>query len=1072
MKSKFITGLALAVSISSQAQFNPVALTPGSFTFSVVVPSNAPQILPYCITATSGSGTSEGDNTYFEQGYYARSGVTGSNLGVPPHNTIFTNINNSSCTFLMPPTYLTNNDLQVDSSHTSGTFVFTTPTAATSLAILSGGAGAGTVNYSVNHVSGSPETGTLSLSDWFTPGSAQIAWGANARVSSGNSFDVRSTSSVNNVFPYLYSYYLSIANTNPITSLTITWAAVNEGNFYAVSGANGSSTYTPIPVQGFNQKTTVPAYDYPTYPVTANMDNGTNLLAGGNTWFEQGYYTPATGDGLPPSGSTFASSTQPTHHYQMGNYQSNCGVLIDANHKSNNIVPASPKPYTSFAFLTAGGNVGTGKKMTNICILQHQGGINETNQFIGYDWFESTVPNSVAFTANGRFDLNGDLSPNGCSFNTIGGGNPKLFETYFTLTDTNDTVTNIIVEYGLAPGGNSTTFIMAVSASAGGVAPLINSGPLPATQSWFVGQTATFTVSIAGTQPITSIWEVENNGVYVPLTNGVDANGSTISGANTPVLTINNVQLGDATNYEYVASNVVGSATSGSASLTVSPDSAATAVTIVSQSPPASVSTLAVFTNITAELSVTVNAGASPPINYQWYSGVPQVPGNAIPGATNAGYVFSNLYGVTLSCIVSNIGGTATSSPIAITLKSPIASPSPYQAALFGYNPVGYWPLDESSGTVAYDLVGNNNGTYTGSFTLNQAGVSSATGLGSSSSAGFDGFTAYVDIPVNDLNITGPITVIAWVQTSYAGSVFETVLGHSDSGYRIDIDPAAYGDGGNGNMHFADEGPDISGPNPVNDGNWHQLVGVYDGTFGYIYVDGELANSGTETAPSGSLDDVWIGAAPDYPGARNYSGNIAQVSIINSALTGAEVTALYGVAYPAPVTGTFALGAVEGVPTPVSVAKIASVATSSVPTPAFSITSVSSPTTNGAIVTLSGTPPTQTLTYTSFTNLNTDTINYVLSDGFQTAPGTIQVEVVANGTGNNGLTAVSSGANLLIQAFGIPGQTYYIQQSLNAPGLPPWTDVGTAVGSPAGQISFLLIGPPPGASFYRTSTSP
>jgi len=56
-----------------------------------------------------------------------------------------------------------------------------------------------------------------------------------------------------------------------------------------------------------------------------------------------------------------------------------------------------------------------------------------------------------------------------------------------------------------------------------------------------------------------------------------------------------------------------------------------------------------------------------------------------------------------LSCIVSNLVGTVTSSPVAIsaTAKSPLSSPAQYQAALIGYHPVAYWPLNETSGSVA-----------------------------------------------------------------------------------------------------------------------------------------------------------------------------------------------------------------------------------------------------------------------------------------------------------------------------------------------------------------------------------
>jgi hypothetical protein len=331
-------------------------------------------------------------------------------------------------------------------------------------------------------------------------------------------------------------------------------------------------------------------------------------------------------------------------------------------------------------------------------------------------------------------------------------------------------------------------------------------------------------------------------------------------------------------------------------------------VTIVGQSPPASVSSVAVFTNLPTEFSVTPNASASPPIAYQWYmisGGVT----NAVLNATNSGYTFSNLVNVSFYCVATNIVGTAASSPVALTLKSPINSPAAYQAALLTYHPVAYWPLDETSGTTAYDLVGNNNGVYVGGVTLGEAGVSNAIGFGSSSSVRFDGSSSYVDIPVNNLNITGPITVVQWVQTTGEGANtdtedanFATTLSHGGSSYRVDVD-------GSGLPHFANPAPDATGANSVADGKWHQLAGVCDGTYEYMYVDGALA--ATELVsfpPSGSLTDVWIGGDPDYgtdatePNLdRIFYGNICQVSVLPTALSAPEVAALYAAASFPPI---------------------------------------------------------------------------------------------------------------------------------------------------------------------------
>jgi len=527
--TRFAAGLtaAMALAGAARADFNPVPLTPGSFTFGIVVPASTYQALPYCISGTVGTGDSEGDNTIYEQGFYTTKGA-GTNSGCPLHNTTFVANNNPNITFLMPPDLTTNNDLMIYGSgnYSTGTFTFNTPTTATNLALLcTDGNGSQTVDYVVNHADGTTDTGTLNMADWFNGGST-VAWGCNGRITAGGGYNNFNSGTVNNQPPYLYDNNITVSGSSPIVSIDFSNPGGSYANFFAVSGNASGAAWTPIPVQGFNIMTIVPA----AFPVTATMDQGTNIVqAGGggdNTWYEQGFYR-GDSSGVPPSGTTFASLSQPTHTYQMGNYSANNAILIDTNHQSANITPASPAAYSAFAFLTAGANEGS-LAMSNICILEHADGVNETNVFLGFDWFNSANPSAVAWVANGRVALD-----NRTLQNTNNSGVPKLFETYFSLKDVTSPVTNILVKYGTAPGANATTFILAVSATAGPLPPIL--GVQPVSQTWFPGQTASFTASvIAGTAPITNTWLADyGTGIFTPLKDGVDANGSIISGSTT-----------------------------------------------------------------------------------------------------------------------------------------------------------------------------------------------------------------------------------------------------------------------------------------------------------------------------------------------------------------------------------------------------------------------------------------------------------------------------------------------------------------------------------------------------------
>ena len=87
-------------------------------------------------------------------------------------------------------------------------------------------------------------------------------------------------------------------------------------------------------------------------------------------------------------------------------------------------------------------------------------------------------------------------------------------------------------------------------------------------------------------------------------------------------------------------------------------------------------------------------------------------------------------------------------------------------------------------------------------------------------------------------------------------------------------------------------GTDIQGQ------GWHHLVGTYDGANIRLYVNGTEVGSGT--AETGSIDytteDAYIGSFE--PSSLEIDGEINQTTIYNSALTSAQITALYNSGTP------------------------------------------------------------------------------------------------------------------------------------------------------------------------------
>ncbi len=132
----------------------------------------------------------------------------------------------------------------------------------------------------------------------------------------------------------------------------------------------------------------------------------------------------------------------------------------------------------------------------------------------------------------------------------------------------------------------------------------------PTNETVLAGSTATFTVLASGTAPLAYQW-LENG---APLTDG-----GTIFGSATSVLTLTDVGPADAADYSVEVTNLAGSETSQSATLTV-------------DSPPTIASQPAGVTNHpgrAAYFAVTANGTA--PLSYQWVFN-----GTNLAGATNS----------------------------------------------------------------------------------------------------------------------------------------------------------------------------------------------------------------------------------------------------------------------------------------------------------------------------------------------------------------------------------------------------------------------------------------------------
>jgi hypothetical protein len=252
--------------------------------------------------------------------------------------------------------------------------------------------------------------------------------------------------------------------------------------------------------------------------------------------------------------------------------------------------------------------------------------------------------------------------------------------------------------------------------------------------------------------------------------------------------------------------------------------------------------------------------------------------------------------------ILSNGGGInngfeirQSSSPGKIELVvGNVDSISGYQGILQAQSPVGYWKLDELSGTTAADSSGNNHpGTYTG-VTLNQSGPIPS----SNQAVSFPGPTSYVTVLDNssiDITNTG-LSISLWVyptsNTNYQGMVAKG--NGTGGGYPYlfalnsgTLNPSLYMTGINGTWAN-------SMTTPLTLNAWNHVTVTYDGVSSLkYYLNGSPA--GSYTVGAGPILNtnrpLEIGTMIDngYP----FHGKLDEVAIFNRELTSTDVSSIY-----------------------------------------------------------------------------------------------------------------------------------------------------------------------------------
>jgi hypothetical protein len=211
---------------------------------------------------------------------------------------------------------------------------------------------------------------------------------------------------------------------------------------------------------------------------------------------------------------------------------------------------------------------------------------------------------------------------------------------------------------------------------------------------------------------------------------------------------------------------------------------------------------------------------------------------------------------------------------------------------------VGWWELDETDGAFARDRSSRGfNGTLKGDckWLPENGRLGGAIEL--------DGEGDYIDLGNRpEFNIAHQITVMAWVNTKGPGKGYDPIITNGDRSWRLQRYDTT------GKIEFACTGLNVSGTQwgnvisnkEINDGTWHHVAGVYDGSKIYLYIDGiEDVSKPASGQIKPSDYSVYIGGnasthEADYNFERFWTGLLDDLRIYNYALTPDEIAELVG----------------------------------------------------------------------------------------------------------------------------------------------------------------------------------
>ncbi|MER7955938.1 LamG-like jellyroll fold domain-containing protein [Streptomyces sp. NPDC096030] len=219
---------------------------------------------------------------------------------------------------------------------------------------------------------------------------------------------------------------------------------------------------------------------------------------------------------------------------------------------------------------------------------------------------------------------------------------------------------------------------------------------------------------------------------------------------------------------------------------------------------------------------------------------------------------------------------------------------SPYSSMVLDENPVSYWRLGETEGSVGTSKAPSRNGldeVFHRDVQLGQPGAIAGT---SDTSAGFDGADSSTALPEGALQASTFLSLELWFKTAKPGVLVGFQGGELEDGTPHYYSPLAIDTAGKLRGQFEMTGKPVTpivSPASVTDGQWHHVVMTGAGTTQTLYLDGAAIGSLTGPIDHHEKINAYLGAGYSSPtwdgtavGVRHLNGQLDEVALYHHAL--------------------------------------------------------------------------------------------------------------------------------------------------------------------------------------------